>query len=76
MQWIFVQSWSMCTTQTCVIVFPQKEVKDVFAAITFEASYSLGKHVLDVRREHELGSLSPVLRWRKGEKLATRNKVR
>ncbi|MCJ8730858.1 hypothetical protein PDJAM_G00189280 [Pangasius djambal] len=55
--------------------YVRKEVKDVFAAITFEASYRLGKHVLDVRREHELASLSPVLRWRKGEKIAARNET-
>lgn len=60
----------------CSIVFPQKEVKDVFAAITFEASYNLGKHVLDVHRENELASLSPVLRWKKGDKIAARNEVR
>lgn len=48
----------------------------MFAAITFEASYSLGKHVLDVDRGRELASLSPVLRWRKGDKIAQRNEVR
>ncbi|KAF5900363.1 integrin alpha-9, partial [Clarias magur] len=55
--------------------YVRKEVKDVFAAITFEASYSLGKHVLDVHRKHELASLSPVLRWKKGEKIAARNET-
>lgn len=51
-------------------------MKDVFAAITFEASYSLGKHVLDEHRERELPPLAPVLRWKKGEKIAARNEVR
>ncbi|TTI76914.1 Integrin alpha-9 [Bagarius yarrelli] len=55
--------------------YVRKEVKDVFAAIVFEAAYSLGKHVLDGRRENELPSLSPVLRWRKGEKIAARNET-
>ncbi|XP_017319172.1 integrin alpha-9 isoform X1 [Ictalurus punctatus] len=55
--------------------YVRKEVKDVFAAITFEASYSLGKHVLDVDRGRELASLSPVLRWRKGDKIAQRNET-
>uniref|UniRef100_W5L2A1 Integrin, alpha 9 n=1 Tax=Astyanax mexicanus TaxID=7994 RepID=W5L2A1_ASTMX len=53
----------------------RKEVKDVFSAITFEAAYSLGKHVLDGHHEHELAALTPVLRWRKGEKIAAKNET-
>ncbi|KAI5108599.1 integrin alpha-9 [Silurus meridionalis] len=55
--------------------YVRKEVKDVFAAIVFETSYSLGRHVVDVRQENELAALTPVLRWRKGEKIAARNET-
>ncbi|XP_036429517.1 integrin alpha-9 isoform X2 [Colossoma macropomum] len=55
--------------------YVRKEVKDVFAAITFEAVYSLGKHVLDGHHEQELVPLTPVLRWNKGEKIAARNET-
>ncbi|XP_066535533.1 integrin alpha-9 isoform X2 [Hoplias malabaricus] len=55
--------------------YVRKEVKDVFAAISFEALYSLGKHVLDGHHEHDLASLSPVLRWKKGEKIRARNET-
>ncbi|KAL0178619.1 hypothetical protein M9458_027513, partial [Cirrhinus mrigala] len=50
-----------------------KEVKDVFAAIAFEAAYSLGKHVVDGHQDRDLPSLTPVLRWKKGEKIAAKN---
>uniref|UniRef100_A0AAR2JJ76 Integrin alpha-2 domain-containing protein n=1 Tax=Pygocentrus nattereri TaxID=42514 RepID=A0AAR2JJ76_PYGNA len=50
-------------------------VKDVFAAIIFEAAYSLGKHVLNGHHEHELAPLTPILRWKKGEKIAARNET-
>lgn len=49
-------------------------MKDVFAAIVFEAAYSLEKHVLD--GHHELASLTPILRWKKGDLIAARNEVR
>ncbi|KAL6487644.1 hypothetical protein MHYP_G00042700 [Metynnis hypsauchen] len=55
--------------------YVRKEVKDVFAAITFEAAYSLGKHVLNGHHEHELTPLTPILRWKKGEKIAARNET-
>uniref|UniRef100_A0A671SLJ1 Integrin alpha-9-like n=1 Tax=Sinocyclocheilus anshuiensis TaxID=1608454 RepID=A0A671SLJ1_9TELE len=53
--------------------FVRKEVKDVFAAIVFEAAYSLGKHVVDGHQDRDLPSLTPVLRWKKGEKIAAKN---
>ncbi|XP_017558140.1 integrin alpha-9 isoform X1 [Pygocentrus nattereri] len=55
--------------------YVRKEVKDVFAAIIFEAAYSLGKHVLNGHHEHELAPLTPILRWKKGEKIAARNET-
>lgn len=58
-----------------VLLF-QKDVKDVFAGITFEVAYSLGKHVLAGHQERELPPLTPVLRWRKGQKIAVRNEVK
>ncbi|KAF4106128.1 integrin alpha-9 isoform X1 [Onychostoma macrolepis] len=55
--------------------FVRKEVKDVFAAIVFEAAYSLGKHVVDGHQDRDLPSLIPVLRWKKGEKIAAKNET-
>uniref|UniRef100_A0A8C2IMV2 Integrin, alpha 9 n=1 Tax=Cyprinus carpio TaxID=7962 RepID=A0A8C2IMV2_CYPCA len=55
--------------------FVRKEVKDVFAAIVFEAAYSLGKHTVDGHQDHDLPSLTPVLRWKKGEKIAAKNET-
>ncbi|TWW78729.1 Integrin alpha-9 [Takifugu flavidus] len=48
-----------------------KDVKDVFAGITFEVAYNLGKHVLAGPQERDLPALTPVLRWRKGQRMAT-----
>lgn len=53
----------------------QKDVKDVFAGIMFEVAYSLGKHVLAGHQERDLPALTPVLRWRKGQRIAVRNEV-
>uniref|UniRef100_A0A8C1JH32 Integrin, alpha 9 n=1 Tax=Cyprinus carpio TaxID=7962 RepID=A0A8C1JH32_CYPCA len=55
--------------------FVRKEVKDVFAAIVFEAAYSLGKHTVDGHQDRDLPSLTPVLRWKKGEKIAAKNET-
>uniref|UniRef100_A0A671K6M3 Integrin alpha-9-like n=1 Tax=Sinocyclocheilus anshuiensis TaxID=1608454 RepID=A0A671K6M3_9TELE len=55
--------------------FVRKEVKDVFAAIVFEAAYSLGKHFVDGHQDRDLPSLTPVLRWKKGEKIAAKNET-
>lgn len=54
---------------------PQKDVKDVFTAIAFEVAYGLGKHVLSAHEERDLPALTPVLRWRKGNRIAARNEV-
>lgn len=55
---------------------PQKDVKEVFTAIGFEVAYSLGKHVVTGHQERDLPALEPVLRWRKGDKIAVRNEVK
>ncbi|XP_061101634.1 integrin alpha-9 [Conger conger] len=57
------------------VVYVRKEVKDVFSAIVFEAVYSLGQHVVPGQEDRELPSLTPVLRWKKGEKIAQRNQT-
>ncbi|XP_036394694.1 integrin alpha-9 isoform X1 [Megalops cyprinoides] len=57
------------------LAYVRKEVKDVFSPIVFEAAYSLGHHVLDGQEDKELPQLTPVLRWRKGDKMAQRNKT-
>ncbi|KAM6956322.1 integrin alpha-9 [Aplochiton taeniatus] len=61
-----------CQSYTAYV---KKDVKDVFTAITFEVAYSLGKHVLDGSTDADLPALSPVLRWRKGDKIAARNET-
>ena len=53
----------------------QKDVKDVFTAITFEVAYTLGKHVVDGHLDNDLPALTPVLRWKKGDKIAAKNEV-
>uniref|UniRef100_A0A3B3B5V5 Integrin, alpha 9 n=1 Tax=Oryzias melastigma TaxID=30732 RepID=A0A3B3B5V5_ORYME len=55
--------------------FVKKDVKDVFTAITFEVAYSLGRHALAGHSDPELPALTPVLRWRKGNKIAVRNQT-
>ncbi|XP_062851911.1 integrin alpha-9 isoform X2 [Trichomycterus rosablanca] len=55
--------------------YVQKKVKDVFAPITFETSYSLGKDQLQRHHKQELGLLTPVLRWKKGERIAAKNET-
>uniref|UniRef100_A0AAX7VFQ8 Integrin alpha-2 domain-containing protein n=1 Tax=Astatotilapia calliptera TaxID=8154 RepID=A0AAX7VFQ8_ASTCA len=55
--------------------YVKKDVKDVFTAITFEVAYSLGTHVLTGPQERDLPALTPVLRWRKGKKIAARNET-
>uniref|UniRef100_I3JU59 Integrin, alpha 9 n=1 Tax=Oreochromis niloticus TaxID=8128 RepID=I3JU59_ORENI len=55
--------------------YVKKDVKDVFTAITFEVAYSLGTHVLTGPQERDLPALTPVLRWRKGNKIAARNET-
>lgn len=53
----------------------QRRVQDVISPIVFEAAYSLGEHVTG-EEERELPALTPVLRWKKGQKIAQKNQVR
>ncbi|CAL8257689.1 unnamed protein product [Lota lota] len=55
--------------------YVKKDVKDVFTAITFEVAYSLGKHVLAGDSDRDLPALAPVLRWKKGNKIAVKNET-
>uniref|UniRef100_A0A8C6L5T1 Integrin, alpha 9 n=1 Tax=Nothobranchius furzeri TaxID=105023 RepID=A0A8C6L5T1_NOTFU len=48
---------------------------DVFTAITFEVAYSLGKHVVSGHQERDMPALTPVLRWKRGNKIAARNET-
>uniref|UniRef100_A0A3Q3AZJ9 Integrin, alpha 9 n=1 Tax=Kryptolebias marmoratus TaxID=37003 RepID=A0A3Q3AZJ9_KRYMA len=63
--------------ETCqrYTAYVKKDVKDVFTAITFEVAYSLGKHVVTGHQERDLPALTPVLRWRQGNKIAVRNET-
>lgn len=56
-------------------LFLQQRVRDVISPIVFEAAYSLGAHVTG-EEERELPTLTPVLRWKKGQKIAQKNQVR
>lgn len=51
-------------------------MKEVFTPIGFEVAYSLGEHVAGGHQERDLPALTPVLRWRKGGKIAARNEVK
>lgn len=53
----------------------QRRVQDVISPIVFEAAYSLGEHVTG-EEQRELPALTPVLRWKKGQKIAQKNQVR
>lgn len=50
-------------------------MQDVISPIVFEAAYSLAEHVTG-EEERELPALTPVLRWKKGQKIAQKNQVR
>lgn len=52
----------------------KRRVKDVISPIVFEASYSLGEHVIG-KEERDLPALKPILRWKKGQKIAQRNQT-
>lgn len=56
-------------------VIVKREVKDVIAPIVFEVTYSLGKHIIGDQSVRELPALKPILRWKKGHKLAQRNQT-
>ncbi|KAG2464956.1 ITA9 protein, partial [Polypterus senegalus] len=52
-----------------------KEVKDVFSPVVFEVAYSLGEHVIESNGSEQLPALTPILRWKKGGKIAQRNQT-
>ncbi|KAJ7418703.1 integrin alpha-9-like protein [Willisornis vidua] len=53
-----------------------KRIEDVISPIVFEAAYSLGEHVIERGRgDKELPALKPILRWKKGQKIAQRNQT-
>uniref|UniRef100_F6ZJB3 Integrin alpha-9 n=1 Tax=Monodelphis domestica TaxID=13616 RepID=F6ZJB3_MONDO len=52
----------------------KRRVKDVINPIVFEAAYSLGDHVMGTE-EKELPPLRPILRWKKGQKIAQKNQT-
>ncbi|XP_060678907.1 integrin alpha-9 [Hemiscyllium ocellatum] len=56
-------------------VIVKREVKDVITPIVFEVTYNLGKHIIAGKSERELPALKPILRWRKGQKLAQQNQT-
>ncbi|XP_065608782.1 integrin alpha-9 [Cyrtonyx montezumae] len=58
------------------LAYVKRRVKDVISPIVFEASYSLGEHVIERGKEDkELPPLKPILRWKKGQKIAQRNQT-
>uniref|UniRef100_A0A2K6PQH5 Integrin subunit alpha 9 n=1 Tax=Rhinopithecus roxellana TaxID=61622 RepID=A0A2K6PQH5_RHIRO len=63
--------------ETChhYVAHVKRRVQDVISPIVFEAAYSLGEHVTG-EEERELPPLTPVLRWKKGQKIAQKNQVR
>lgn len=65
----------MPAAHACVCSLLQRRVQDVISPIVFEAAYSLGQHVSG-EEERELPALTPVLRWKKGQKIAQKNQVR
>ncbi|XP_023587971.1 integrin alpha-9 [Trichechus manatus latirostris] len=62
--------------ETChhYLAHVKRRVQDVISPIVFEAAYSLGEHVTG-GEERELPALTPVLRWRKGQKIAQKNQT-
>lgn len=68
---------AICIGEISIWFLVQKRVEDVISPIVFEASYSLGEHVIERGKEDkELPALKPILRWNKGQKIAQRNQVR
>ncbi|XP_027632605.1 integrin alpha-9 [Tupaia chinensis] len=63
--------------ETChhYVAHVKRRVQDVTSPIVFEVAYSLGEHVTG-EEEKELPALTPVLRWKKGQKIAQKNQVR
>uniref|UniRef100_A0A671G8D1 Integrin subunit alpha 9 n=1 Tax=Rhinolophus ferrumequinum TaxID=59479 RepID=A0A671G8D1_RHIFE len=62
--------------ETChhYVAHVKRRVQDVISPIVFEAAYSLGEHVTG-EEQRELPALTPVLRWKKGQKIAQKNQT-
>ncbi|XP_054451386.1 integrin alpha-9 [Pteronotus mesoamericanus] len=62
--------------ETChhYVAHVKRRVQDVISPIVFEAAYSLAEHVTG-EEERELPALTPVLRWKKGQKIAQKNQT-
>ncbi|XP_063308129.1 integrin alpha-9 [Pelobates fuscus] len=56
------------------LAYVKRRVKDVISPIVFETSYSLEEHIVG-NEEKELPALKPILRWKKGQKIAQRNQT-
>nr|XP_051685534.1 integrin alpha-9 [Oryctolagus cuniculus] len=56
------------------VVHVKRRVQDVVSPIVFEAAYSLGEH-LTGQEDRELPALTPVLRWKKGQRIAQKNQT-
>ncbi|XP_031201722.1 integrin alpha-9 isoform X2 [Mastomys coucha] len=56
------------------VVHVKRRVQDVISPIVFEAAYSLGEHVIGAE-DRELPDLTPVLRWKKGQRIAQKNQT-
>ncbi|XP_061441877.1 integrin alpha-9 [Rhineura floridana] len=56
------------------LAYVKRRVKDVISPIIFEAAYNLGDHIT-TKEEKEWPSLKPVLRWKRGQKMAQRNQT-
>ncbi|XP_017930586.1 integrin alpha-9 [Manacus vitellinus] len=66
----------ICTGEISIWFLVQKRVEDVISPIVFEAAYSLWEHVIEGGKEDkELPALKPILRWKKGQKIAQRNQT-
>ncbi|KAM4821467.1 integrin alpha-9 [Thomomys bottae] len=58
------------------VAHAKPKVRDVISPIVFEAAYSLGVHRAgEEEEERELPPLTPVLRWKKGQKIAQKNQT-
>uniref|UniRef100_A0A8C6GH49 Integrin alpha-9 n=1 Tax=Mus spicilegus TaxID=10103 RepID=A0A8C6GH49_MUSSI len=52
----------------------KRRVQDVISPIVFEAAYSLDEHVMG-EEDRELPDLTPVLRWKKGQRISQKNQT-
>lgn len=65
----------MFTANVPSCLLSQRRVQDVISPIVFEAAYSLDEHAIG-EEDRELPELTPVLRWKKGQRISQKNQVR